>query len=258
MQNKNINIVGGCMITQTGILPAKLFHQVLRKNIEEKKHAKINIKLEAYNEFLDLNEKMKRWVELPENNDLFIVQYRPEFLLRRLKLFIHKSEYDTKLILNPALTSSNTDKIYQKMYFKKNANKISNYFSQEEIKTLNSIKRLVLLLNILFGSIFLRNKTKNSFKHFLQDIDQIAVNFNLNVLFIGVIPTPMVFFNHQIIGSLNHDLRNLPFKKLKYVEVYSELIKDKTSNYVANNYHISEKGHQIISTALFNTIEQFN
>jgi len=113
---------------------------------------------------------------------------------------------------------------------------------------------LALSLNVYIGTILLLRKTKQSFKRFLLGLDQLAMENNLQVYFIGVVPTPCVFFDKLTIGRLNRYLKSLPYKKLIYVDVFKELAKDEESNYTINQFHLSEKGHQIISNNILNHI----
>jgi len=136
MQKNNIFVAGGCMITQTGILPTKLFPQVLKKNVEQQTNSKISVKLELFNELLEINEKIITWAEKhPE--DHIIIQYRPGILLRRLKLIIRENEQIAKYIWNPLIRTTNADNVFQQLLDKECATKKRYYFKQEKIEAIN-------------------------------------------------------------------------------------------------------------------------
>src|SRR5208283_1282494 len=132
MLNNNLYVAGGCMITQTGLLPSKLFPQVLKKKIEDQIQQKVSVKLEIYSESLEIHDKVIRWAE-SHASDNIIIQYRPAILLRRLKIFMRENDRVAKYILNPALKTKKSDEIYQELVDKELATKKHNYFKQDKI-----------------------------------------------------------------------------------------------------------------------------
>jgi hypothetical protein len=245
------------MVTQSGIVPSSLFHQLLRKKLEASKGEKVQLKLEIYNELSEIPDKLLKWIKKnPEDKDV-IIQYRPATLLRRLKIIVHEQDETGKFILNPVFTASKPEEVFQKMAVKKVPVKKGsiNYFQTSNTSLVTFREQFMLSLMVFAGGFLLWRNAKKSFHKFLQQLDDFADMYNINIYFLGVIPTPSFFFNTLITGTFNRYLKKIPYKRLVYVDVYSAILQDHEKNFTGNKFHLSERGHQIISEALFHSLK---
>lgn len=147
-QDKNFTFVGGCFPVQ-GKLPFEaLFHQQLKRKLEQGKNINFNINIIRYERFNDCLEKIKLSnKDFP--NHILVFSVRPEPFLRIIKLY-YKYYNDKK---NKKQRAFNLPFFRQLNSEKFDLLSLNERFSIPSSKDTTAIKKILIDLNYLAGNL---------------------------------------------------------------------------------------------------------
>ena len=91
----NLTIMSGCFAVQSNIKPEKLYHQIVKKELEKNLKNILNINILRYERFASCFEKIKNYAEVYKI-DVLLFQIRTEQFLRISKLYYTYSDEDKK------------------------------------------------------------------------------------------------------------------------------------------------------------------
>lgn len=177
----NFTFVGGCFPVQGNMPFEDLFHQVLKRKVENTREIKLNVNIIQYERFRNCINKMASYKE-SQPIDILAFSIRPEPFLRLVKLFYRFKEKPGgkhKWSLNlPALNKINPEKYdLLSVYTRFNP-------SQEVDKSL--MRKALLNLNYFLGSLFGNHKyALRKYSELVNEVIAFSKRNNIKLFIIG-------------------------------------------------------------------------
>jgi len=241
-----ICFVGGCFPVQHNIVFENLFHQKLRRKIENCFNNKLNFNIIRYERFITVLDKIKTLAD-SKNLDLIVFHVRPEPYLRLIKLFYKYIDDNGKLKWSLNLPSFNL--LNPEKYDMLDLSRLYHVNTKQR-KSL--FHKLLISCNYIFGKI-MGNKhyaIKRYYETTNGIIDFCSTN-NIKYVILG----PNLRSNNYLEPSLCRDLDfyiSLRIDKQIYISGYE---KDKINKMnQENGIHVTQDYHDLIAEKLYKTI----
>ena len=241
-----ICFIGGCFPVQHNVVFEDLFHQKLRRKIEDNLKNKLNVNILRYERFSTVLDKLKSLAGL-KKLDLIVFHVRPEPYLRLVKLFYKYIDNKGKLkwSLNlPAFNLVNPEKYdmldLRRMY-------------HVNVKQRKSVfHKFLISCNYIFGSL-IRNKHFfiKSYYRTTKGIIDFCNSNNIKCIILG----PNRRNNNYLEPSLCKDLDlyiSSKIDKQPYINGYEKDEIRKMNQ--ENGIHVTQDYHDLIAETLFKTI----
>lgn len=244
----NFTFVGGCFPVQGSLCFEDLFHQKLKRKIENNRKLKFNINIIRYENFKKCILKISSYAE-NKPIDIIVFSIRPEPFLRQVKLYYKfASNNGKKWSLNLPLF---------------------NIFSSEKHLLPDTVTRYnptvagdsslfhkgLINLNYIFG-ILLRNDNYaiKEYLKLIKDVIEFCNRNNIELVILG----PPVRSNTNVERFLSLKLERFSRKFIKISPVKyisgSGLVNNGEKLFMKNGIHANEKYHAIIAERMFETI----
>ncbi len=246
----NLNFVGGCFPVQYDILFEDLFHQKLKRRIENEFNIDFNISIIRYEKFNSCLKNIKKYNE-PFPTDILVFHIRPEPFLRLVKIYFKylNNRRKVKHTFNiPLLNMPNTEKYYESNF----ENGIIYNTHKEETQ----LHKLLIDLNYLIGQLF------GNLKYVLKKYYELTLNIenyckqkNIKLLVLGVGYRNNTPYAKILCNKLNNYLqRKFTNKDISYIENMSHISRNIDQYFQDNGIHASDKYHELIAEILFNEL----
>lgn len=250
-QNINLTFVGGCFPVQNDILFEDLFHQKLKREIENKYKVELNLNIIRYECFNSCLKKIKNY---QKNNhiDFLVFHLRPEPFLRIVKILYKHLNINKELKYSvniPLLRSLNIENFNILKYEK------SIVFSSTNNQSI--LHKVFINLNYLAG-IILGNFNFAINKYF--ELTNIVVDFcktnEIDPIILGIGNRNNSSFEPLLCKRINKFFKlRFENQNISYIETISIRSRIKDEYYRDNGIHASEKYHGVIAKKLFAVLE---
>ncbi len=241
-----ICFVGGCFPVQHNVVFEDLFHQKLRRKIEDDFKNKLNVNIIRYERFSTVLDKIKSLAD-SKKLDLIVFHVRPEPYLRLIKLFYKYIDNKGKLkwSLNlPYLNILNPEK-YEMLDLRR--------IFHVNVKQRKSVfYKFLISCNYIFGSI-IGNKhyALKSYYRTVKGIIDFCNSNNLKYIILG----PNRRNNNHLEPSLCRDLDLFISNRIDKQIYICGYEKDKIKKMnLENGIHVTQDYHDLISEKLYKTI----
>jgi len=230
-----IGVVSGCLSKQEEIDSKDLYHQLIKKNIQETLNIQIQFSSVWYT---TLSGSVSKVVEMIENQNTNIILYhvRPDPFLRLVKLIIRYKDQSGKLNIRLNLDADDS-KIKEKDYI----NDI--YVPQTKEKSFYKIvfKELNNISGYLLG---IASKAICRQKTILDRIIKLCEEKNTQLIIVGPASRPRSSIENRILKVLDEKLHAyLAGRNINYIEFWGTKDKDGNSLFMDDGLHVSKVGH---------------
>jgi len=238
--------VGGCFPVQHNIVFEDLFHQKLRREIEDDEKNKLNVNIIRYERFNTILDKIKTLAGT-KKLDLIIFHIRPEPYLRLIKLYYKyiDNKGSVKWSLNlPYFSILNPEK-YDMLDLRR--------MFHVNIKQRKSLfHKFLISCNYILGSM-IGNK-RHALKSYFQITNEI-INFcnvnNIKCIILGPNRRNNTYFEPSLCKDLDVYISNR-IGKQNYICGYENDKINKMNQ--ANGIHVTQEYHDLIAEKLYKTI----
>ena len=249
----NFTFVGGCFPVQGDILFEDIFHQALRKTLEEKLHVHANVNIIRYEKFSNCLEKIAVYAH-DNPVDVLVFHIRPEPFLRLIKLYYKYLDYSNKLChsLNlPFLKVLNPEK-YDLLL-------LSRRYSYPDKGNRPKKYNVLLNLNYIFG--YLIGNQRYALKKYLSLVDDV-LDFchkqHIKVIMLG----PALRSEAMVETLFSTKLESFMSEAMKQRNVQyvfgMEKHQDRHIQYFnANGIHAAKPYHDLIARRLHEELEAY-
>ena len=241
-----ICFVGGCFPVQHNIVFEDLFHQKLRRKIEDSFKNKLNIDIIRYERFSTVLNKIKSLAD-SKKLDLIIFHVRPEPYLRLIKLFYKHIDNKGKLkwSLNlPTFNLLNPEK-YDML-------DLQRIFHMNIKQRKSAFHKFLISCNYTSGSLIgNKNYALKSYCRTVNEIIDFCNANNIKYIILG----PNRRNNNHLEPSLCKDLDlyiSSKIDKQTYINGYEKNKISKMNQ--ENGIHVTQDYHDLIANKLFKTI----
>ncbi len=236
----NLTIVSGCFAVQSNIKPENLYHQIVKKEIEENSKYKLKINILRYERFASCFEKIKNYEE-KNKIDVMMFQLRTEQFLRIAKSFYTYSGDNNKVMR--ALTLPFFNRIPPENHDLLQMNLSLPKDNNERQRTVNKIK---IYLNYFLGRII--GNRRYAFKKYEELVTEV-VNFceakKIKLIVLGPGSRPHLSIENKIAGKLHcYFEKFLNKKNVPYISFIGETNEKNESLFFKNGIHVNEAGHR--------------
>jgi citrate lyase beta subunit len=248
----NFTFVGGCFPVQHNILFEDLFHQKLRRKLENLNQVKLNINIIRYERF---NTCLSKIITYHKSNpiDMLVFHIRPEPFLRLVKFYYKylnnngKLKHSLNIPLLKIINPENYDLLISGRRFER-------IFKQNDSRF---HKRLVDL-NYKTGNFF--GNTKYALKKYFELVSNI-INYchssTIKIIILGPALRSNTSFEPILCQELNGYIKNrLNDKNIAYIDGLDKYSDNFESLFHSNGIHAKETYHELISDKLYNEFKK--
>ncbi len=251
LQKVNLTFVGGCFPVQHNILFEDLFHQRLKRKLENKYNIELNVNIIRYERFNKCLDKIKKYHKL-NPIDILVFHVRPEPYLRLVKFYYKYLDNNggLKKSLNiPFLKILNPEK-YDILIFERRFHSISKEKETEFHKALVD-------LNYRIGELFGNKKfALDRYFNLTSDIVEYCINSNITPIIIGIASRTNTAYAPVLCNDLNnHFKEKFANRDIAYIEGFDNNNKNNAKFFQSNGIHASEEYHEFIAGKLFAEVE---
>ncbi|MBK8448511.1 MAG: hypothetical protein IPL42_00205 [Saprospiraceae bacterium] len=238
--------VGGCFPVQHNVVFEDLFHQKLRRKIENNFTNKFNVNIIRYERFSNVLDKIKTLAD-SKKLDLIVFHVRPEPYLRLIKLFY--KYIDNKGILKWSLNLPYFNLLNPEKY---DIFDLGRIFHVNGKQRKSIFHKFLISCNYIFGSM-IGNKhfALKSYYHTVKGIIDFCNSNNIKYIILG----PNRRNNNHLEPSLCMDLDLYISDRIDnriYICGYENDIIRKMNQ--ENGIHVTQDYHDLIAEKLYKTI----
>jgi len=248
----NFTFVGGCFPVQGDILFEDIFHQTLKKKVENKFNVNFNINIIRYENLLNcLDKVINKSDEIKP--DYLVFHIRPEPFLRLLKFYYKYLDRNGKLCrsLNLPFFRISGPEMHD-LVMTTNRHKYKSNFNQSRIY--KSLINLNYLAGYLFGNF---NYAANKYLEVTSELFKFSANKNINIIILG----PAIRANTSLESMFSGNFSNFisgsfSKKKLIFVSGTQKQNINGKPYFNKNGIHATVYYHDQIAARLFEIIEK--
>ena len=239
--------VGGCFPVQHDIVFEDLFHQKLRRKIEDDEKNKLNVNIIRYERFNTILDKIKTLAGT-KKLDLIVFHIRPEPYLRLIKLYYKyidnkgRVKWSLNLPYFSILNPEKYDMLDLRRMFHVNIKQRKSVFH-----------KFLISCNYILGSM-IGNK-RHALKSYFQITDEI-IGFcsanNIKCIILGPNRRNNTYFEPLLCRDLDRYISNRIGKQNYICGYESDKIKKMNQ---ANGIHVTQEYHDLIAEKLYKTIK---
>jgi len=248
----NFTFVGGCFPVQHNIVFEDLFHQKLKRTIEDSFNVNFNVNIIRYER---INTCLSKIITYHQTNpvDILVLHIRPEPFLRLVKFFYKYLNNDGKLkySLNiPLLKLINPEK-YDMLILGRRF----NYPFKPDNSTIHKIN---VDLNYKTGKILGNIKYAiDKYYKLILDVVNYCQDQNIKLVMLGPALRTNTSYEPILCRRLNDTLKNkLKNKAITFVDGLDECSGNHEQLFQDNGIHATEHYHQLIAERLYNKLNK--
>jgi hypothetical protein len=244
----NFTFVGGCFPVQHNIEYEKLFHQIVKKEIENRFKCELNVNIIRYERFLTCLNKIKSYKK--ENQiDILIFHIRSEPFLRLSKLYYKYVNEEGKLCRSfnlPYFKIINPEK-YDYLV-------LGRQFATNKIPNETLFHKILIDLNYFFGFLILNlNYALKSYLKLTKQIIKFSEEEKINLILLGPASRPHTRIENKLSAKLNRFITTaIDINKTKYLNGLGTYSNNNEPYFIKNGIHATEAYHQRIAEDIIN------
>ncbi|MBP9097066.1 MAG: hypothetical protein KBG21_10685 [Ignavibacteria bacterium] len=248
----NLTIMSGCFAVQSNIKPEKLYHQIVKKELEKNLKYILNINILRYERFASCFEKIKNYAEVYKI-DVLLFQIRTEQFLRISKLYYTYSDEDKKK--KRALTLPFLNRVPPENHDLLQLNLTVPTNNKERQKIYNRIK---IYLNYFFGMIAgNRRYALKKYEELIFEVITFCKEKNIKLIFLGPGSRPHISTENKIAGKLHYYFKTvIENKNIPFISFIGEKNENNEPIFFENGIHVNENGHRKAATLLTEKIKE--
>ncbi|MCK9426036.1 MAG: hypothetical protein M0Q21_08370 [Ignavibacteriaceae bacterium] len=257
MENKiKVLIVGGCFPVQENITPEDLYHQILKKKLNEYIGVNLEIKIIRYDLIPQCYEAIVEAIDL-DKPDWILFHLRVEPLLGLAKLYY--KYHDKNKTRTTCITASSINFKYKK-----------NHPTGKELKdkessggSLNSqslVRYILREMNYFLGKI-VGNMTSAFaiYLDLLQQIITLCKNSNIELIITGPVSRPHTFYEDYFSRKLHLFINSfISGKGMIYLNCLGRSDQNGESLFFDDQIMVNERGHKRIAELIYTAICEQN
>ncbi|MBU0490076.1 MAG: hypothetical protein KKD31_19230 [Bacteroidetes bacterium] len=250
-QDVNFSFVGGCFPVQDNILFEDIFHQTLKKKVEERHNVNFNIRIVRYELFSTCLQKV---IDHSNNNaiDYLVFHVRPEPFLRLVKIFYKYSNYDNKLCrsLNiPFLKKLKPEKFDILL--------VPGRFIHTDAKSRSKLYSALINLNYFLGFLIGNHRyARKRYLHLCQNTIKHCNDRKIELIILGPALRSNTFaetiLSRKLEKLISTSLKNMTFKYVSGLKKHTE---NGQRFFASNGIHATKLYHDLIASRLFELID---
>ena len=238
-----IAIIGGCFTNQHNIPFDRLYHQTIKRKLENI-GTQVEIRTIRYERISTCLEKI---MELQRDYpfDLLLFHLRAEPIMRMSKLYYKylnaegKLKHDLNIPLMNILYSEKFDLLSQRQV------SIQLDDNMIESKAYHSLRELNYLAGSLIGN---RSFALKALEKTILEIHVFCMKKKLNFLLLGPVSRPFSRFEDNLSEEINRRFESVTKENsINYLNLIKKVSKDKESMFFKNGIHVSQAGHDEIA-----------
>jgi hypothetical protein len=248
----NFTFVGGCFPVQHNIIFEDLFHQKLKKKVEEFSNVSFNINIIRYERYNNCFNKIVAYSQ-SERIDLLVFHIRPEPYLRLVKFFYKYVNNNGRLRYSfniPILKLINPEK-YDFLIIGRQYNRPISTKSKR-------LHRVLINMNYRTGKFF-GNTYYAQKKHseLITNIINYCKNSNIKLILLGPALRSNTSYEPLLCEELNNSIRkSLTDKNISYIDCLEQFANSQKQLFHENGIHAREQYHELIAEKIYSEIEK--
>jgi hypothetical protein len=241
-------IVGGCFPVQSNIEKENLYHQLIKKKVEEKLNVSLEVRTVRYERFTGCLDKIKQQTEAGQV-DAILFHVRSEPFLRLSKLYyryLSDNRYYTTFNLPfkkvlPAERHEFT--LNHPMSWRTDRKGPAHYALRE--------------LNYIFGgSLGNAQRAAEIYKGLVNKIHYYCKLKKISLIVQGPVPRPHTIMENFLSGFLENSMaREFASSQVMYLSCW-EIFSGHQELFFRNGIHVSPEGHRKVAELLFPSLSQ--
>ena len=247
LKSINLTFVGGCFPVQYDMLIEDIFHQRLKRKIENEYQVELNINIIRYERFKTCLDKIRKYHK-SNPIDILVFHIRPEPFLRLVKIYYRFINHNGKL--RHSLNIS-----FLKIL---NPEKFDILFSERAVNPqLNQRERwlhkLLVDLNYRVGRLFGNVKyAQKKYFELTANILEYCKNSNIKPIILGIGCRNNTSYAPTLCYNLDNNLKiRLKGQNISFIEGFNKNSENISQFFQEDGIHASEKYHELISEKLF-------
>ncbi len=253
LKEKNIQItyVGGCFPVQGDILFEDIFHQKLKKYIENSSDVNFNVNIIRYERFSNCLQKIADSLEI--KNDFLIFHIRPEPFLRIVKFYYKFLNYENKKRISfnfPFLGIINPEKFDLLI--------LSRRYSYGIYSKKSEFYNFFININYFFGCLIGNHKyALRKYLELVKNVVTYCEKEKIKIIILGSARRSQTSFETFLSGILEKYMsKKLSNQKINYVYGFDEHTKNGKKYFNNNGIHATELYHELIAERLYEVIKK--
>lgn len=248
----NFTFVGGCFPVQHNIRFEDLFHQKLRRRIENLHRANLNINIIRYERF---NNCLSKIIAYHNSGpiDILVFHIRPEPFLRLVKFYYKYLNNEGKLrhSLNIPFFKIISPEKYDFLIL---GRRLELLYKQNDSKFHKTLVDINYKTGIVFGNIQFALK---KYFEMVSDVVNFCVSANIKIILLGPALRSNTSFEPVLCRKLNSYMKDrIKDIDVTYIEGLDENSDNSESLFHSNGIHAKETYHELISERLYNEFKK--
>ena len=242
-----ISIVGGCFPVQYNIVFEDIFHQKLKKSIENEFNTISNFQIIRYERFVDVVEKIEKSNETFKP-DFLIFSIRPEPYLRLIKLLY--KHIDDNGVFRWSLNLPYFNILSPEKYDMLTLGRKYKYNSRLKVSV---VHKLLITFNYVLGKIIGNQKYAiDKSKELIACVSDYCYKNGIELILLGPNTRSNSYLEPRFCKDLDIAVEN---DNNHYIYGLESLSPDGQSLMMKNGIHVNEKYHELIANKLFHLMK---
>lgn len=249
----NLTIAGGCFTQQHNIKFENLYHQIVKKNIENVFNCKLNISIIRYERFNKCFDKIeKSYLDNPI--DILIFHIRSEQFLRMSKLY-YKFSDDKGVIrhsLNLPLFNFMNPEKYGQIQNEMLTGNVNSDITVRSSKFKKYLTEMNYVAGILSGNVY---SSQKKYLKLIERVFSFCKEKKIKFILVGPVSRPHTKAEDILTGRLNCYIHaSMDANKIKFINCLGKLSENNEPLFFKNGIYVNETGHERIAGFITNEI----
>lgn len=244
-KNLKVLIVGGCFPVQGNIPKEKLYHQLLKKEIEDKIKIEVEINILQYEKLNPVYKKIDSIIK-QENIDLIIFHLRIEQVLRIIKFYLRYHTKDNRYHQNINMAVIGKCLPETQEFCLKRIN------DQTKMQSKSALKTILINLNYFLGYLVLNQLyVFKKYKSLSINLIELERRNNVRIIFTGPVSRPIRIIEHFTSYLLDVFMdKAISNKNGSYIKLWGKC-ENNIYLFCDDNIKVNEFGHKRVSEIIF-------